>query len=192
MTNDNFADAIAIPSIPYTSPEVDNTGFTVEDGEPAEFYFSAAQPGNDRSAWWYFDCPGDGFLYADTHQSHYLTTEFKPDTTLCVWTGTALDNLVLVGKSDDANGLTTSKHNFAATAGTRYWFQVAMTFTVEFDPDAYYVLNLEGDLTTATYPAPALRQWPRSDGLGLSSARRAWPPPRSIQRSLRPGPGAHL
>ena len=46
--------------------------------------------------------------------------------------------------------------------------------------------------TASASVAPALRQWPRSDGLGLSSARRVWPPPRSIQRSQRPGPGAHL
>ena len=41
-------------------------------------------------------------------------------------------------------------------------------------------------------PKPPLRQYPRSDGLGASSARRMWPPPRSTQRSLRQGPGSHL
>lgn len=33
--------------------------------------------------------------------------------------------------------------------------------------------------------APPLRQYPRSDGLGTSSARRQWPPSRSYQRSNR-------
>lgn len=37
-----------------------------------------------------------------------------------------------------------------------------------------------------------LRQHPRTDGRGTSSARRMWPPPRSIQGSLRQGPGSHL
>lgn len=42
-----------------------------------------------------------------------------------------------------------------------------------------------------TYPAPAvtyappLRQYPRSDGLGVSSARRVWPPAPSVQGSIR-------
>lgn len=43
-----------------------------------------------------------------------------------------------------------------------------------------------------TTHAPPLRQYPRSDGLGASSSRRAWPPPRSRQRSLRQGPGSYL
>lgn len=41
---------------------------------------------------------------------------------------------------------------------------------------------------TVTYgatAAPPLRQYPRSDGLATSSARRMWPPSRSYQRSNR-------
>ena len=45
---------------------------------------------------------------------------------------------------------------------------------------------------TAVTIAPPLRQWPRSDGLGMSSVRRVWPNTPSVQRSLRQGPGAYL
>jgi hypothetical protein len=41
---------------------------------------------------------------------------------------------------------------------------------------------------TVTYGgthAPPLRQFPRSDGLATSSARRMWPPSRSYQRGIR-------
>lgn len=41
-------------------------------------------------------------------------------------------------------------------------------------------------------PMPPLRIHPRSDGLGLSSAVRVWPPPRSQQYGGRPAPGSYL
>lgn len=45
---------------------------------------------------------------------------------------------------------------------------------------------------TGTGFAPPLRIHPRSDGLGLSSAVRVWPPPPSQQRGGRPAPGSYL
>lgn len=73
-------------------------------------------------------------------------------------------------------------------------FSLSPTFADEF---AYLALNLTW--TTYTRPAPQepvavtsptsvtppLRQHPRTDGLGTSSARRMWPPPRSVQASIR-------
>ena len=46
--------------------------------------------------------------------------------------------------------------------------------------------------TPAVTHAPPLRQYPRSDGLATSSARRMWPPSRSTQGSLRHGAGTYL
>ena len=49
-----------------------------------------------------------------------------------------------------------------------------------------------GTIEPAVTHAPPLRQWPRSDGLGMSSVRRVWPNTPSVQRSLRQGPGGYL
>lgn len=44
-------------------------------------------------------------------------------------------------------------------------------------------LTVSWDLFSAG--APPSRQFPRDDGLATSSATRAWPPPRSVQRGIR-------
>jgi hypothetical protein len=48
-----------------------------------------------------------------------------------------------------------------------------------------YIYEVSVELVATRRLAPPLRQYPRSDGLGASSARRLWPPSRSVQRSNR-------
>lgn len=57
---------------------------------------------------------------------------------------------------------------------------ISVVFTVSYDVPRHRYLYVGG-----TTHAPPLRQYPRSDGLGASSARRVWPVPKSVQASNR-------
>jgi hypothetical protein len=123
--NDNFADAIEVVIATnggtYTSSAIANTGNTTESGEPA---VSASA---DLSMWFKYTPSSSGSATFDTMLSTAIT---NTDTYMAIWTGNALNNLVLVASSDDEGGAaggataTSRVPNHPVTAGTTYWTQI--------------------------------------------------------------------
>jgi hypothetical protein len=115
--NNNFAAATAINNL-TTSGSVKYTGFntlaTKETGEP-----SHAGNAGGRSVWWKWTAPASGSVTLDTRGSYY-------DTTLAVYTGSALGSLTAIAANDDINPgiVQASTLNFTATTGTTYHFAV--------------------------------------------------------------------
>lgn len=115
--NDNFASATAITDL-IASGSVKHTGFntlaTKETGEP-----NHAGNAGGHSVWWKWNAPASGSVTLDTRGSYY-------DTTLAVYTGSALGNLTAIAANDDINPgiVQASTLNFTATAGTAYSFAV--------------------------------------------------------------------
>jgi len=101
--NDNFADAAAISSLPY-SDSVEVAGATVESDEPAG---CVGQP--DSTAWYSFTPSESGSVSANG--SYY--------STVAAYTGSQLNNLSLVDCRNWGNLVT-----FHVEAGTTYYFQV--------------------------------------------------------------------
>lgn len=113
--NDAFANATFItfntssPQNPQTVKGF-NTNATKEAAEPRH----ADNPGG-RSVWWRWTAPSSGEVTLDTRGSYY-------DTTLGVYTGTNVNNLLLIASDDDINDgiVQASTVTFNATAGTTY------------------------------------------------------------------------
>jgi subtilase family serine protease len=118
--NDNFANAIAVTSVPFSST-VDNSGATTEPTDPVLPASCAGNSTNTRTktVWWSYTAGTAGSVNADTIGSAY-------DTTLSVWTGTP-GNLTNVACNDDivSGQDTQSSLTFTAAAGTTYYFMVA-------------------------------------------------------------------
>jgi hypothetical protein len=121
MASDNFATAtevtIATDGGTYSEASVSNSTYTTESGEPNNGGSA------NRSAWWKYTPVTTGTATFDTQ----LTTPdgSHTDTVLAIYTGTALDNLVLVASNDDGGGSGTSLiTDQAVTSGTTYWCQV--------------------------------------------------------------------
>jgi Ca2+-binding RTX toxin-like protein len=110
-TNDNFANSISLSgfSASDTGSNIDATG---ELGEPNHAFIS--DPLN--SVWWSWTAPEDGVAVIDTFGSNY-------DTSLGVYTGSAVNSLTEVASNDDAFDLQ-SQVFFAATEGTTYQIAV--------------------------------------------------------------------
>lgn len=147
--NDNFAKASVIG--PLTNNAVTVTGFntlaTKETGEPGH-----AGNSGGHSAWWRWTAPATGSVTLDCRGSYY-------DTTLGVYTGTALSALTTVASNDDINPgiVQASSVSFTVTTGTVYHFGVD-----GFDADTGgIVLNLTlspsgGTPPTITTQPPSL------------------------------------
>ena len=103
--NDNFADQIALTGDTANATGT-NRGATGEVGEPT-------QSGPINSAWWSWTAPSTGIYNIDTRGSNF-------DTWLSVFTGSAVDNLTLIGADDDGGGNLASLVSLNATAGTTY------------------------------------------------------------------------
>jgi hypothetical protein len=103
--NDNFANQIPLTGETATTTG-SNRGATGEVGEPS-------QSGPTNSAWWSWTAPISGIYKIDTKGSKF-------DTYLSVFTGSAVNNLTLIGANDDASGSLTSLVSLNATAGTTY------------------------------------------------------------------------
>lgn len=109
--NDAFATAIPLPGAGVFAGST--TGATAESGEPN--HASVSTP--VRSVWWRVTPTASGTMTVNTCGSGL-------DTTLAVYTGTAVNALVQVASNDDSCG-TQSQVSFAATAGTTYRIAVA-------------------------------------------------------------------
>jgi subtilisin family serine protease len=103
--NDNFANQIPLTGDTATT-KGSNRGATGEVGEPT-------QSGPINSAWWSWTAPTSGIYNIDTRGSNF-------DTWLSVFTGSAVNNLTLIGADDDSGGNLASLVSLNATAGTTY------------------------------------------------------------------------
>lgn len=107
--NDNFANATSV-EVSTRSFVGNNMGATVETGEPTHANQRA------RSVWYRWTAPASGPASVTTQGSDF-------DTTLAVYTGSAVGSLTRVGQNDNATG-TTSAVNFTAAAGMVYYIAV--------------------------------------------------------------------
>jgi hypothetical protein len=111
--NDNFAGAAVLTgsSLTWTGT---NVGASLESGEPR-----IAGVTGGASVWFTWVAPTSGTVTLDTHGSSF-------DTTLGVFTGSAVNSLTSVASNDDdwANNTLTSALQFNAVAGATYYFAV--------------------------------------------------------------------
>jgi hypothetical protein len=110
--NDAFANRILLSSSAPVSTTGTNVEATKEIGEP-----SHAGNGGGKSVWWRWTAPYSGPFAIKTVGSSY-------DTTLGVYTGSAVNALSLVAGDDDTGGGGTSLLTISATVGTVYQIAV--------------------------------------------------------------------
>ncbi len=115
--NDHLADAIDLTDIPMPGTTTGtNLHATDQPGEPQAGITPATEPDDRttrRSVWWTWTAPADGVVVFDTAGSDF-------DTTLSVYRGTSIANLVEVAANDDDAGTTTSRVVAHVTEGTTY------------------------------------------------------------------------
>jgi hypothetical protein len=115
--NDLFANAITIAGWPLTTFGR-NLGGTKEPGEP-----NHAGNSGGASAWWTWTAPSPGPVELTSAKS-ITTGGAYLNTLLAVYTGSTVDNLILVASNDDGglndDGAITSRLVFNALAGTTY------------------------------------------------------------------------
>lgn len=110
--NDNFADATLLSGTSISTTG-DNYGATFETSEP----YNVGSTGG-KSVWWNWTAPSTGTVTLATAGSSF-------DTTLGVYTGTAVGNLTKVAANDDVSGsVRTSRLTFTATANQTYRISV--------------------------------------------------------------------
>jgi hypothetical protein len=105
--NDNFASAQILSGNSGTTTTT-NTAATKEGGEP-----SHASNRGGKSIWFQWTAPASGAWTFTTAGSSF-------DTTIAIYTGTALSNLTLVAANDDNSTGNTSSVTILATNGTTY------------------------------------------------------------------------
>ena len=111
-TNDDFANATVIGSLPFTDSGVDTTQATLEAGEPG-----GGCPTYGGGTVWYAITPSsDEVLKVDTSASSYFNT-------VNVFSGTALNSLNYVACNYSYSPVT-----FHASANTTYYIQVGNYF----------------------------------------------------------------
>ena len=113
--NDNFASAIAINLSGSTATVTGyNTNATKEAGEPSH----AGNVGG-RSVWWKWTAPSNGTVILNTQGSLF-------DTTLGVYTGSAVNALTTITSNDDVQPgvVQYSTVTFNALGGVTYYFAV--------------------------------------------------------------------
>lgn len=93
-----FADAPAITTANGRSVTTNLTTFTSETDEP--LHHPNGNSGGEKSAWWSWTAPESGFCTVSTRQGAVDANPVK-DTLLGVYTGTAVNNLAVVGRNDD-------------------------------------------------------------------------------------------
>lgn len=131
--NDYFTNALAFPP-DVTVVYDDNTGTTIEPGEPPH-----AGNSGGRSVWWYWVAPSNGTYVLDTVGSSI-------DTVLAVYTGTTVSGLTLVGEDDNRSDDGASMVKFLATGGTTYRFAVDGFAGAEGVAAGPIVLNVNASL----------------------------------------------
>jgi hypothetical protein len=110
--NDEFGNAVVIPSVPFAPPALDTTEATTAADDP----FCA---GNGHTVWYSFTPSLDQRVEINTFGSNY-------DTTMSVYTGSQA-NLDQIACNDDTGSLQ-SRVRFDATAGTTYFVMAGSFF----------------------------------------------------------------
>ncbi|NDI17314.1 MAG: hypothetical protein EBY83_05005, partial [Verrucomicrobia bacterium] len=106
--NDSFASATVLAGTSF-SVNGSNIGATVQTGEPKHAGITGG-----KSVWWSWTAPSTGTFTLATTGSSF-------DTTLGIYTGTAVNTLTVVGSNDDqSTTLRTSKVVVSVVAGTTY------------------------------------------------------------------------
>ena len=114
LGNDNFADAVAITSLPY-SVSVSTVGSTGEVGEPSHGEGSSDGDTDSRSRWWSYTPATNVSINVS-----FLGSDF--DTVLSIYTGPSLDALTEEYGNDDSDFDSTSLiTNANLTGGTTYY-----------------------------------------------------------------------
>lgn len=119
----NFTLPIAVPPAndAFANRALITAGSTQSVGSSVDASAETSEPRNPsvaggKSVWWSWTAAASSSVTISTTGSSF-------DTTLAIYTGTALGNLVLIGSNDDAGG-TQSAVTFSAVAGTTYAIQV--------------------------------------------------------------------
>ncbi|MEI8357649.1 MAG: S8 family peptidase [Deltaproteobacteria bacterium] len=106
--NDSFASATVLTGTSF-SVGGSNIGATIQTGEPKHAGITGG-----KSVWWSWTAPSTGTFTLATTGSSF-------DTTLGIYTGTAVNTLTVVGSNDDqSTTLRTSKVVVSVVAGTTY------------------------------------------------------------------------
>ncbi|MCA9158884.1 MAG: metallophosphoesterase [Planctomycetales bacterium] len=112
VNNDNFASATPLNGTSI-STSGNNSGATFETTEP----YNVGSTGG-KSVWWKWTAPSTGTATVATAGSSF-------DTTLGIYSGTAVGNLTKLAANDDVSGsVRTSRLTFAAVAGQTYHISV--------------------------------------------------------------------
>jgi subtilisin family serine protease len=106
--NDNFASATVLSGTTFVV-NGSNIGATQQTGEPKH-----AGVRGGKSVWWSWTAPSSGTFTLATTSSSF-------DTTLAIYTGSAVDKLSVLGSNDDKSSrVSTSKVVISAVSGTTY------------------------------------------------------------------------
>lgn len=172
--NDAFGSAEVLTGASATAAGT-NVQATGEAGEPD--HANASRP--LASAWYSWTAPADGAVAVDTCDAAF-------DTTIGVYTGTAVGALTTVAANDNGNG--------CAAGGSHAEFDGAAgeTYLIAVDGAA----NAEGDFTltvgpaVAPEPAPPAEPAPAADApaaarLGVVPPAAALPAPAPLRASVR-------
>ena len=111
VVNDDFENALPLVGLNARASS-ENIAATRQEGEPDH----VANTFGEKSVWWRWTAPLSGNVTMSTSASNSF------DTLLAVYTGSALDELVLVGSNDDdeRTGVWTSSLSFYAEEGVEY------------------------------------------------------------------------
>lgn len=116
-----FPIAVPPPNDAFANRALITAGSTQSFGTNADASAETSEPRNPsvaggKSVWWSWTAAASSSVTISTTGSSF-------DTTLAIYTGTSLGNLLLVGSNDDAGGVQ-SAVTFSAVAGTTYAIQV--------------------------------------------------------------------
>ena len=132
--NDDFANGIRLTGT-SGSATGGNRLATKEAGEPPHAYRAGAWNPGGKSVWWRWTAPNTGGVAFNTFGSSF-------DTTLAVYTGSAVHQLTMVGFNDDADGSLQSRLVFPVIGGVTYHIVVdGFRWQTGEIPDGDIVLN---------------------------------------------------
>ncbi|HSH00902.1 MAG TPA: hypothetical protein VLL52_00195 [Anaerolineae bacterium] len=116
-SNDDFANAHIVGSLPYTLTNWDTTGATTQGDDPDHPCGAAYNPQQSRTVWYQFT--------SDLSASYNInTTNTTYDTVLAVWSG-SFGSLTNIACNDDSNGTLQSELDVVLPEGTTYYISVA-------------------------------------------------------------------
>jgi len=108
--NDDFANRVPLVGV-NANATGSNVNASAEEGEPGHL------GQRSDSAWWTWTAPRTAPVVVSLTGSNF-------DTVLGVYTGSSVENLMLVAENDDAASTSTSQVTFNATVGTAYQIAV--------------------------------------------------------------------